>query len=65
MVNGFVNFGYEIVNMQGQKLLEGIVPMEGISVNDLPEGMHVIQISSNFNKQILSTKFFEPWEQCY
>jgi hypothetical protein len=57
MVNGFVNFGYEIKNIQGQKLLEGIVPMEGISVNDLPEGMYVIQINGNFNQQILTSKF--------
>lgn len=57
MVKGFVNFGYEIKNIQGQKLLEGIVPMEGISVNDLPEGMYVIQINGNFNQQILTSKF--------
>lgn len=60
MVNGFENVGYKIKNIQEQKLLEGIFPMEGISVNDLPEGMEVIQINGNFNQQILSTKFFEP-----
>ena len=60
MVNGFENVGYKIKNIQEQKLLEGIVTMEGISVNDLPEGMEVIQINGNFNQQILSTKFFEP-----
>lgn len=49
MVNGFENFGYKMVNIQEQKLLEGIFPMEGISVNDLPKGMEVIQINGNFN----------------
>ncbi len=60
MVNGFENVGYKMVNIQEQKLLKGIFPMEGISVSDLPEGMEVIQINGNFNQQILSTKFFEP-----
>ena len=60
MVNGFVNFGYEIVNIQGQKLLEGFLSKDGISVKNLPAGMYLIQISGNFNEQILSTKFFKP-----
>jgi len=44
----------------GQKLLEGFLSKDGISVKDLPAGMYLIQISGNFNEQILSTKFFKP-----
>jgi hypothetical protein len=59
-VKGFDGQGYEIVNIQGQKLLEGFLSKDGISVKDLPAGMYLIQIIGNFNEQILSTKFFKP-----
>ena len=59
VVVGATEGTYSIYSIQGKVMRRGVLSAHPITVQDLPQGMYVIEIKRNFNLETLTKKFIK------
>ena len=59
VVVGATEGTYSIYSIQGKVMRRGVLSAHPITVQDLPQGMYVIEINRNFNLETLTKKFIK------